>query len=175
MCVPPPVSCCRPGAVRPRPQEARRLRGCPATGHPSCRYRHRRTLGGDGADRRSDRHLRMERARRDHLVGDTTKLGTETILYMGFVQAAVYDAVVGVAGRYAPYRFHAHAPRGPRSRRPRWPPPTRSPGIWGCGLPTGRSTTTSSPSPRRVAVYPGERLERYTGGGKPGAISGSLV
>jgi hypothetical protein len=46
------------------------------------------------------------------LVGDTTKLGTETILYMGFVQAAVYDAVVGVEGRYAPYRFHAHAPRG---------------------------------------------------------------
>jgi hypothetical protein len=46
------------------------------------------------------------------LVGDTTKQGTETILYMGFVQAAVYDAVVGVQGRYAPYRFHAHAPRG---------------------------------------------------------------
>ena len=46
------------------------------------------------------------------LVGDTTKQGTETILYMGFVQAAVYDAVVGVEGRYAPYRFHAHAPRG---------------------------------------------------------------
>jgi hypothetical protein len=31
---------------------------------------------------------------------------------MGFVQAAVYDAVVGVEGRYAPYRFHAHAPHG---------------------------------------------------------------
>jgi hypothetical protein len=44
------------------------------------------------------------------LVGDTTKQGTETILYMGFVQAAVYDAVVGVEGRYAPYQFHAHAP-----------------------------------------------------------------
>jgi hypothetical protein len=44
------------------------------------------------------------------LVADTTKQGTETILYMGFVQAAVYDAVVGVQGRYAPYRFHAHAP-----------------------------------------------------------------
>jgi hypothetical protein len=24
----------------------------------------------------------------------------------------VYNAVVGVEGRYAPYRFHAHAPRG---------------------------------------------------------------
>jgi hypothetical protein len=46
------------------------------------------------------------------LVGDTTKLGTETILYMAFVQAAVYDAVVGVDGRYEPYRFHAHAPHG---------------------------------------------------------------
>jgi hypothetical protein len=46
------------------------------------------------------------------LLGDTTKVGTEVILYMGFVQAAVYDAVVGVDGRYEPYRFHAHAPRG---------------------------------------------------------------
>ena len=46
------------------------------------------------------------------LVGDTTKPGPETILYMGFVQAAVYDAVVGVDGRYQPYSFHAHAPRG---------------------------------------------------------------
>ena len=44
------------------------------------------------------------------LVGDTTKQGTETILYMGFVQAAVYDAVVGIEGRYQPYRFHAHPP-----------------------------------------------------------------
>ena len=31
---------------------------------------------------------------------------------MGLIQAAVYDAVVGVDGRYAPYRFHARAPRG---------------------------------------------------------------
>jgi hypothetical protein len=46
------------------------------------------------------------------LVGDMTKQGTETILYMGLVQAAVYDAVVGVEGRYSPYRFHAHAPHG---------------------------------------------------------------
>ena len=37
---------------------------------------------------------------------------SEDVLYMGFVQAAVYDAVVGIDGRYAPYRFHAHAPRG---------------------------------------------------------------
>ena len=46
------------------------------------------------------------------LAGDTTKPPTEAILYMAFVHAAVYDAVVGVEGRYAPYRFHAHAPHG---------------------------------------------------------------
>jgi len=46
------------------------------------------------------------------LAGDTATQPVEDILYMGFVQAAVYDAVVGVAGRYAPYRFYAHAPRG---------------------------------------------------------------
>ena len=42
--------------------------------------------------------------------GDTTKLPQETPLYMGFVQAAVYDAVVGIDDRYEPYRFHARAP-----------------------------------------------------------------
>src|SRR6478672_9161311 len=46
------------------------------------------------------------------LASDTTKQPVEDILYVGFVQAAVYNAVVGVEGRYAPYRFHAHAPRG---------------------------------------------------------------
>ncbi len=46
------------------------------------------------------------------LAGDTTKQPVEDILYMGFVQAAVYNAVVGVDGRYAPYQFHAQAPRG---------------------------------------------------------------
>jgi hypothetical protein len=46
------------------------------------------------------------------LAGDTTKTPVEAVLYMGFVQAAVYDAVVGVRGRYESYRFHAHAPRG---------------------------------------------------------------
>jgi hypothetical protein len=46
------------------------------------------------------------------LAGDTTKQPIEDILYMAFVQAAVYNAVVGVEGRYEPYRFHAHAPRG---------------------------------------------------------------
>ena len=46
------------------------------------------------------------------LANDTTKPPPEHILYMAFVQAAVYDAVVGVEGRYEPYRFHAHAPHG---------------------------------------------------------------
>ena len=42
---------------------------------------------------------------------DPTKVPQETPLYMGFVQAAVYDAVVGIDGRYEPYRFDARAPR----------------------------------------------------------------
>jgi hypothetical protein len=45
------------------------------------------------------------------LVADTTKAPTETPLYLGFVHAAVYNAVAGIEGRYAPYRFHARAPR----------------------------------------------------------------
>ena len=45
------------------------------------------------------------------LVGDTTKQPVEDFLYTAFVQAAMYNAVVGVEGRYAPYRFHAEAPR----------------------------------------------------------------
>jgi hypothetical protein len=44
------------------------------------------------------------------VTGDATKPPVEAILYMAFVHAAVYDAVVGIDGRYAPYRFHAHAP-----------------------------------------------------------------
>jgi hypothetical protein len=46
------------------------------------------------------------------LAADTTKQPIEDVLYMGFVQAAVYNAVVGVDSRYEPYRFHAQAPRG---------------------------------------------------------------
>jgi hypothetical protein len=45
------------------------------------------------------------------LVADTTKAPPDHILYMAFVQAAVYDAVVGIKGRYQPYQFHARAPR----------------------------------------------------------------
>ena len=43
---------------------------------------------------------------------DPAKAPQETPLYVGFVQAAVYNAVVGIDGRYQPYRFHARAPRG---------------------------------------------------------------
>lgn len=34
------------------------------------------------------------------------------VLYVAFVHAAIYDAVVGVDGRYQPYRFHGRAPHG---------------------------------------------------------------
>jgi hypothetical protein len=50
------------------------------------------------------------------LLGDTSKQVVEDFLYLGFVQAAVYDAVVGVEGRYAPYRFRAHARHGTSSQ-----------------------------------------------------------
>ena len=44
------------------------------------------------------------------MAGDTTKTGhPQVFLYMGFVQAAVYDAVVGIDRRYEPYRFHDRA------------------------------------------------------------------
>lgn len=39
------------------------------------------------------------------------KSPAESFLYMGFVQAAVYDAVVGITGGYQPYQFDATAPR----------------------------------------------------------------
>src|SRR5262245_10518897 len=46
------------------------------------------------------------------LAADSTKVAQESVLYTAFVQAAVYDAVVGVHGRYEPYRFHRQALRG---------------------------------------------------------------
>ena len=60
------------------------------------------------------------------LAGDTTKQGVENFLYMGFVQAAVYDAVVGVDGRYEPTGSMPGRRTRPPSRQPRWRPPTRS-------------------------------------------------
>jgi len=51
------------------------------------------------------------------LAADTSKLPPETILYMGLVQAAVYDAVVGVEGGFRPYLFSLRAPRGTSAQR----------------------------------------------------------
>jgi hypothetical protein len=49
---------------------------------------------------------------RDTLLNDPGKKPTESNLYLGFVNAAVYDAIVGIDGRYEPYRFRERAPRG---------------------------------------------------------------
>ncbi len=46
------------------------------------------------------------------VLGDPDKKPQEAFLYLGFVDAAVYDAVVGIDGRYRPYRLHARAPHG---------------------------------------------------------------
>ena len=52
------------------------------------------------------------------------------LLYMGYVQAAVYDAVTKIKGRYAPYEdFDLPQASGSPEHRPtqrRPPPPTRS-------------------------------------------------
>jgi hypothetical protein len=45
------------------------------------------------------------------LIGDTSKVPQETLLYSAFVHAAIYDAVVGVYPRYRPYRGIGQAPR----------------------------------------------------------------
>jgi hypothetical protein len=45
------------------------------------------------------------------LLGDATKAPQTAFLYLAFVHAAVYDAVVGIHPRYAPYRWTATAPR----------------------------------------------------------------
>jgi hypothetical protein len=44
------------------------------------------------------------------IAGDPPIIGhPQALLYMGFVQAAVYDAVVGIEGGYQPYRFDQRA------------------------------------------------------------------
>jgi hypothetical protein len=50
------------------------------------------------------------------LLGDKKKSIPEDFLYMGFVHAAVYNAVVGIEGRYEPYKFRARAPQGASSQ-----------------------------------------------------------
>ena len=87
----------------------------PLPDHPR-RDRHR---GGDTARRRKaiSTITNWNAITVATLSADTTKQPVEDILYAAFVQAAVYNAVVGIQGRYAPYRFHAHAPRGASARR----------------------------------------------------------
>ena len=46
------------------------------------------------------------------LAGDANKVSVEWPLYLAFMHAAIYDAVVGVKGRYRPYVLHDHAPAG---------------------------------------------------------------
>ncbi len=52
----------------------------------------------------------------DTLLGNTATSVLEDFLYMGFMHAAVYNAVVGIEGRYEPYRFRAHAPHSASSQ-----------------------------------------------------------
>ena len=57
------------------------------------------------------------------LVADAATTPVSDFLYMGLVQSAVYDAVVGVTGGYAPYHFrgtaatNSSAPRARTSTR----------------------------------------------------------
>ena len=41
------------------------------------------------------------------LLGDVTKKPQEHFLYLSFLNIAMYDAVVGIHGRYQPYALHA--------------------------------------------------------------------
>jgi hypothetical protein len=50
------------------------------------------------------------------LLADTAKAIPEDFLYMGFVHAAVYNAVIGIEGGYQPYRFRTTAPQGASSQ-----------------------------------------------------------
>jgi hypothetical protein len=49
------------------------------------------------------------------LLADKSKSLLEDFLYMGFVHAAVYNAVVGIEGGYEPYKFRARAAQGASS------------------------------------------------------------
>ena len=60
----------------------------------------------------SEWNLHAEKA----LTADTTTSVLQDFLYMGFVQAAVFNAVVGIEGRYTPYRFKKKAPPGTSSQ-----------------------------------------------------------
>jgi len=47
----------------------------------------------------------------DNAASPPRKQGIEVYLYLAFMHAAVYNAVVGIEGGYQPYRFQARAPR----------------------------------------------------------------
>jgi hypothetical protein len=49
-------------------------------------------------------------------LADTAKSVPEDFLYMGFLHAAVYNAVVGIEGRYEPYRFGERPQQGASSQ-----------------------------------------------------------
>jgi hypothetical protein len=46
------------------------------------------------------------------LLGDTTKKPQEHLLYLSFLNIAMYDAMVGIHGRYESYGTHTSAPAG---------------------------------------------------------------
>jgi hypothetical protein len=46
------------------------------------------------------------------VLGDATKRPQEAFLYLAFADIAMYDAVVGIDGRFEPYAFHGAAPAG---------------------------------------------------------------
>jgi hypothetical protein len=46
------------------------------------------------------------------LLGDTSKKPQEHFLYLSFLDIAMYDAVVGIHGRYQPFALHASPPAG---------------------------------------------------------------
>ena len=46
------------------------------------------------------------------LLGDITKKPQEHFVYLSFLNIAMYDAVVGIHGRYHPFSLHARPPRG---------------------------------------------------------------
>ncbi len=48
----------------------------------------------------------------DVIVVDAGKANAEAFLWLAFTQAAVYNAVVGITGRYEPYKWDPDAPQG---------------------------------------------------------------
>ncbi|MEU7134877.1 vanadium-dependent haloperoxidase [Streptomyces sp. NPDC046261] len=49
------------------------------------------------------------------IVTDARRITPEPVIWQAFVSVAMYNAVVGIEGRYAPYRWKARGPRGASS------------------------------------------------------------